>query len=248
MPASRVTQVTPRQAAHLRLLCRKSPTTGLNRSMSTRNESWPCSEGSRTNCTSRPPAARPSASSCCCSIGNSRSVSTPMISARSTVKRLQRVRHRAAVVGEIEQVHRARDVEVAVRVVLPGELRRVVLQVRLDFEVDAERIAGLALGTGALAAEALRPFLRRPISDHAELAREAHALHRHRIGSVVTLLPGRIAPDHLPLQRAQRDRERLRARGRGDRDDAARLVREQRAVREHGHAAERRADHRGELA
>jgi hypothetical protein len=150
-------------------------------------------------------------------------------------------------VGEIEQIHRTRDVQVAVRIELPGELRRVTLQVRLDFEVDAERIAGLALGAGALTAEAHRPFLRRAISGHAEFARQAHALHGHRIGAVVAFLPGRIAPDHFTLQRAQRDRERRRARGRRDRDDAARLAWKQRAIREHGHAAERRADHRGEL-
>ena len=223
------------------------PITGLKRSMSTRNESWPCSEGRRANSTSRPPAARP-VRQLLLLLDREQQIGLHADDQRALDREALAARpHRAAVVGEIEQIHRARDVQIAVRIELPGELGRVILQIRLDFEVDAERIAGLALGVGALAAEALRPFLRRAIRDHAELAREAHALHRNRIGAVVAFVPGRIAADHFPLQRAQRDRERRRARRRRNRHDAARFVREQRAVREHGHAAERRPDHGGEL-
>ena len=103
-------------------------------------------------------------------------------------------------IGEIEQVHRARDVEIAVRIVLAGELDRVVLEIGLDFEVDAERIPRLALHGRALAAETQGPLLGGPVRDHAELASQPHPLHGDRIERIVSVVPGRILADDLPLQ------------------------------------------------
>src|SRR5690606_34316790 len=72
---------------------------------------------------------------------------------------LQALHHGAAVIGDVEEIARARKVQVAVRVELPGELVRVVLEVRLDLEHGAERIAihRPDRGRDALAAEADAP-------------------------------------------------------------------------------------------
>src|SRR5688572_32464704 len=102
-------------------------------------------------------------------------------------------------IGEIEQIHRARNIEVAIGIVLTGELRRVIIEIRLHFEIDPERIARLALRIRTLAAETQRPLLRRAIRDHAELAREAHASYGKRVGPVVAVLPVRIATDDFAL-------------------------------------------------
>ena len=66
---------------------RNPPMAGSKRCRSTRKASWPCNDGNAWNSTSRPGPCRCSAISCCWSIGNSRSVSTPITSARRTRNR-----------------------------------------------------------------------------------------------------------------------------------------------------------------
>ena len=151
---------------------------------------------------------------------------------------LQRTR---AMFGEVELVHRARQVEVAVGVVDLGEALALVLQVGLHLELRAE-VAGHARSLRhAPAAEALVPFFVRAVGDRAELAREPHALARTAARLVVAAAPGRIVAHDLALQRAQRDRERIRGRRAGNRDQAARDARKLRGEGEHGHAAHRRS-------
>ena len=175
------------------------------------------------------------------------SVSTPMHQrAPHAEPRERRGQRAAAVVGEVELVHGARQVQVGVGVERVGETLRLVLEVGLHLELRPE-IAGDARGLGhAPAAEALVPLVRRTVGDRAELAGQPQAETRTAPGLVVAAAPRRVAAHHLPLQRAQRDGERLGARRAGDRDEAVHLAREQRAVGEHGHAAERGPDDRGD--
>ncbi len=112
-----------------------------------------------------------------------------------------------AVFGEVELVHRARQVQVTVGVVDFGETLALVFEVRLDLELRAE-IARLSRRLRhAAAAKALVPFLVRAVGDRAELARHAHALARAATRLVIAAAPRRIVADDLALQRAQRDGE-----------------------------------------
>jgi len=108
--------------------------------------------------------------------------------------------HGAAMIGEIEKIAGAREVEIAVRIELPGKFPRVGFEIALDLEVRCKRIATLALCGDPLPAESLLPLRGRAIGDHAELAGELHAGRRAAAGRIVAAIPARIAPDHLPLQ------------------------------------------------
>ena len=77
------------------------------------------------------------ASASCSAIENSMSDSTPMTSACSTRERFSTTG--LAVRGEIEAVHRARQVQVAVGIKGAHEAPRVQLQVALHREFGAER-------------------------------------------------------------------------------------------------------------
>ena len=148
----------------------------------------------------------------------------------------------AAVIGEVELVHRPRQVEVSVRVEGVGEPQRLVLEVGLDLELGPEVPGEAGRLRHTPATEALVPLLRRSVRDRAKLAREAQAEARATPGLVVAAAPGGVAAHHLTLQRTQGDRERRRAGRARDRDEAVDRPREQRTVREHHHAAERRAN------
>src|SRR5690606_6627169 len=100
---------------------------------------------------------------------------------------------RGTVLRDAEEITRARQVQIAVRVELARELIRVMLEISLALEHETERIA-VGLDRRALAPKAQPPFLGRAVGDHAELAREAHAGERHVVARVVAVLPGRIAP------------------------------------------------------
>ena len=191
-------------------------TAGPKRSMSTRNASWPCGEGSGRKSASAPPARRPSAICSCCCSGNRMSVATPIASAFSTrivASAGRRRRARRGVFGQVEPVHRAAEVEVAVGIEAAHEAARVAFEVALDLELQPERILVVAaVRVQPHAAEAAVPFHRRAIGDHAELARHAHAGFGIVRVVVIAVVPGRIQADRFALQRADRDRERQRAR------------------------------------
>ena len=85
-------------------------------------------------------------------------------------------------VCDVEQVHRPRQVEVAVRIEGADELVRVGLQIRFHLEVDAETAVRVAIRC-ALAPEALRPLAGRAVGNHAELAGLPHAEHRRFFGA-----------------------------------------------------------------
>ena len=147
--------------------------------------------------------------------------------------------------GDVEEVHGARKIEVAVRVEGARELLGVHLEVGLDLELGPEHL--LRRGGGdALAAEALSPFLRRAIGDEAELACEPQAGGGRLVGRVIAAAPGGVAADAFPLQRAYCGRERRRAGGRGDRDEVADVVGEQDRVGQRRHSAERGPHHRAQ--
>ena len=62
--------------------------------------------------------------------------------------------------GHIEQVHGARQVEITIRVELTGEFCCVRLEIGFYLEVDTERVTGLALLCNPLATETLLPLAR----------------------------------------------------------------------------------------
>ena len=72
-------------------------------------------------------------------MANSMSDSTPITSARSTPERSKRRAVRAAMRGKIEAIHRARDVQVAIRVERAHEAPRVSFKIALDGELGRER-------------------------------------------------------------------------------------------------------------
>ena len=155
---------------------------------------------------------------------------------------LQAVVERAAVVGDVEQIHRPREIQIAVRIERADELVGMGFQIGLHLEVDAEALSGAAVGC-PFAPEALPPLGRRAVRDHAELAREPHALHWRLVERVLAVTPGRIVANQLALQRAQGDRERLRAHRRRNQQHAVHALRVADRVGEGGHAAHRRPGH-----
>ncbi len=108
--------------------------------------------------------------------------------------------HRRAVIGDIEQVARAGQVQIAVRIELPGKFIRVMFEIRLDFEVYAKRVIGLTFFCGSFSAKTYPPLLGRTVSDHSEFASKPHADQRHRSRVIVARLPVRIASNHFSLQ------------------------------------------------
>src|SRR3546814_4810964 len=95
--------------------------------------------------------------------------------------------------------------------------------VAFDLELQSERILVVAaVRIQAHAAEAAVPLQRRAVGDHAELARHAHAALGIVVVVVVAFVPPRVEADRFALQRADRDRERQRARCAGNVDVAAR--------------------------
>src|SRR5207237_5598251 len=141
--------------------------------------------------------------------------------------------------AEIEAVHGAGDVQVAVGVEDADEALRQSFQVALNRELGGERIAVLHLLAERLASEALRPFCGGTVGHGAELARRARARARRSLGGVVAALPVRIMGDRLALDRAQCDRERRRRGGPRDTRQPPRRAGELRGIREHHHAPER---------
>src|SRR5207244_5383475 len=96
--------------------------------------------------------------------------------------------HRVTVRSEVEAVHGARDVQIAVGVEDIHEALSERFEVALNRELGRERVAALPhVFADRLAPEALRPFGGGTIGDGAELARQA--LPRERRGARAGGLP-----------------------------------------------------------
>ena len=143
--------------------------------------------------------------------------------------------------AEIEAVHGARDVQVAVGVEGADEALCQSLQVALNRELGSERIAALHVVANRRASEAQLPFRSRSVGHRAELARQALARDRRAFGAVVAAPPVRIMGDRFALDRAQRDSEGRRGGGPRDTHQPPRGAGKLRGVREHHHAPERGA-------
>ncbi len=144
-------------------------------------------------------------------------------------------RKRAAMIGEIENVHRTGKIEIAVGIERADKFVRVRLEIRFDFEVDAERIPVLPLLGDAFVAESLFEFFCATVGHHAQLAGKPHAHYRLFRGIVIAAHPGRVAPNDFPLQRTQTDREGRRSRSRRNDDHAIGCVRIHHGVGERCH-------------
>src|SRR5207253_8108225 len=93
--------------------------------------------------------------------------------------------------SEIEAVHGARDVEIAVGVEDIHEALGERFEVALNRELGRERVAALPhVLTDRLAPEALRPFGGGTIGDGAELARQALPRERRARPARVSAPPG----------------------------------------------------------
>ena len=114
--------------------------------------------------------------------------STPITSALSSRDFASTADVRAAVRREIEPIHRARDVDVAVRIERTHELLRVRFEIALNRELGRKWLVAPQLRRDRLPAEPLPPFRRRAIRHHAEHARDAHAGGGRTIGSVIAVL------------------------------------------------------------
>ena len=155
--------------------------------------------------------------------------------------------------GNVEAVHGARQVQVAVRVEYPHELFCLRLQVGFDGKARSEALghAGQRRLDCAVphfrqprAAKAAGPFRGRAIGDGAELARDAHArLRAAFVLGVLAIVPGRIAHHGFALHRAQRDRKWRGGRGAGDGNQPARAARRHGGKGHDHHAAQRRTHH-----
>ena len=145
----------------------------------------------------------------CSATANSMSDSTPITSAFSTRERLSASTFEPPCFGEIEAIHRARDIEIAVRIERAHETSRVRFEIALDRRTPA-RTARLLSNSGAhgLAAESLHPLGGRAVRHHAELARDAHAGGRRALVRVRAARPIRVAQNRFALDRAKRDGER----------------------------------------
>ena len=102
--------------------------------------------------------------------------------------------------GDIEEIHCARQVKIAIGIELAGKFCRMGLEITLNLEVDAERIAAFAFFGDSLAAKSLLPLARRAVTDHAELARQTHSQNRPLAERIVAAVPVRIATNDLTLQ------------------------------------------------
>jgi hypothetical protein len=110
--------------------------------------------------------------------------------------------YRPAELSDIKQIARTGQVQVAVGIELASELHGLCLEIGLDLEIHGKRVAGLPFLTGPFTAEPLLPFAGRPVGHHAKLPGKPHAGDRASSGGVVAICPGRIATDHLALERA----------------------------------------------
>ena len=68
----------------------------------------------------------------------------------------------------------------------------MMFQIGLDLKVCRKRIAGVALPGNSLTTKTLLPFLPGPIGDHAEFARQPHAVDRPGPGCILSFFPFRI--------------------------------------------------------
>ncbi len=116
-----------------------------NGSMSTRKASWPSSEASGTNSVAVPAASKASAIAFCSLIVNRMSDSTPMTSARLGRGALQRGGRAPPCADDVEAVHGARQVQVAVRI----EHRHELLGLRFEVVLHREARPGNARGPAA---------------------------------------------------------------------------------------------------
>ena len=212
-----------------------------------RNASCPCGE-SISKYSATPPT-----------VGSSRrsaAAGTPGTACRSRCRRPasgHRTRDMAcsnapAPAGDVVEVHRLGDREVAVGVEPPGQLRAVVLEVPLDLEAlpHVERVADLG-GVGELTAEPVGEHVvaaERHLRDHPRhLESLVRALARRRV-VVVAATPCRIETNRPPTDRAPRDLLRRGLHAGGDRHERAHPTGIHDRPLERLHATHRPTDHR----
>ncbi len=158
------------------------------------------------------------------------------------------VRELAAVLGlEVEIVHGARDVEIAVGVEAIDEGRALVAQVALDLEIGVERErAGLAVLQ--VAAELVLQRLFRKVGDVGGHARHREAVLRHdAVRVVAAAAPVGIGHHGLPADLVEGDVLGRMAGRRRDRDGGEDAILVARRPLEHLHAAHRAAEDREQL-
>src|SRR4030095_15911623 len=107
-------------------------------------------------------------------------------------------------VGEVEQVHRLRDVEIGVGVVLEAELLALVDEVALELEVLVEARRNAL--DGPRAAEAVLPLRPRAVGDRSHLPGDLLAAVRKASAVVAAVAPVGVGHHGLSLHEAKRDR------------------------------------------
>jgi hypothetical protein len=191
----------------------------------------------------RPAPSRWRASSCCCSIGYSRSLSIPATAA-SPPKRASAGSETAAAATDVVAVHRLGQDHVGVRVEPPDELVAVVVEVRPDrpATVTAERVLTLLRRP----AEPGLELLAAPVGPVGEPSGRGETGGRRRptVGQVGTAPVRGIVPDRLELQALQGELVGADGRADGQRRDAPHAVRVRDGPLQRPHAAHGATDDR----
>ena len=148
---------------------------------------------------------------------------------------------------KIEIIHRAGDIEIAVRVEPPGEAAALVAQIAFDLEIGIEAEAlGTLRPVGAvlqIAPELRSQSLFGQIGDMRRHPRHGEPAVGRFPAVIVAVLPARIGHDRLPPQFVETDVLRRMAAGRGDDEHALGAFGPVRGKAQRLHPAHRPADH-----
>ena len=199
---------------------RKPRTIANSSGSSSRKASWPLSVTISANETRAPEALSACTMARDSGVGNSQSEVND-----TTQKRVSRaaegVGHHAVVVGgEIEIVHRARQVEIGVGVEALDERAALMAQIGFHLEIGVERERRI-LAVLELAAELAMQRRVRKIGDVRAHARDREAAPRARaLGEIAAVAPFRIGHHRLAADLVERDVLRRMPRRAGDRQRA----------------------------
>ena len=110
------------------------------------------------------------------------------------------VTDRIAMLGNIEPVHRPRQVKIAIRVEAVDKLLCVVLEIVFNFKFVLETPAGHFIRWQSSPIELGIPFVGGPVGHQSEFARQRHAGQWPLVIGISTLVPGGVTANNFSLQ------------------------------------------------